>query len=91
MNLSELWIEASKYGRVHMFTAGDLTVSCTIKFNTINHAELEAKSGYSHVTPEIAVENAIKVAKQIVNGTRGQVMKFDEQKSLTDKVRSLLK
>ena len=65
-DLSELWREARQFGRVNIFTADNGTYSCVIRFNTIKHAELQAKSGYNHSEPELAVAAALDKAKEIV-------------------------
>ena len=65
-NLSELWIEARKYGLVNMHTMEDGTYWCHITFNSINHTELKAKSGFHHLTPESAIIAAINTAAEIV-------------------------
>ena len=65
-NLSELWREASMYGRVYLHTSDDCTMFCKIAFNTIAHVELTAKSDFGHSTPEKAVIEAIKKAREIV-------------------------
>jgi len=79
--LSELFRLARRYGLVYIYTSKDGTYSCTIKFNTIDHTELDAKSGFNHNTPEAAVEAAIKTAQKIVESISN--MKLPERKWLT--------
>jgi hypothetical protein len=40
---------------------------CSIKFDTIEHVQLKADSGFKCQTPENAVKDAIKTAKEIVD------------------------
>lgn len=64
--LEQLLDEAQKYGRIHLHQNRDGEFSFTITFNTIDHVELEAKSGFNHKTPRSAVLAAIEKAVVIV-------------------------
>ncbi len=69
MKLEELFKEAEKYGRVSIHgEAGEAPpkcYSCAITFNTIDHVELKARSGFS-LTVENALIGAIRKAVIIV-------------------------
>lgn len=69
-NLSELWLIARRYGRVAIDTARDGSYHAQIQFNTIEHAELIARSGFRFETPEAALMSAISVACAIVNDVK---------------------
>ena len=82
MKLGELFQEARLYGLVDLFTHDDGSYSCVIKFHTINHTELKAKSGFNKRTPEEAVTQAIEAAKNIV-GEMSDLKDKINQKQLT--------
>ena len=66
-SMTELFYKARKFGRVAIHTHDDGTYSCNIVFNTINHVELKAQSGYDYATAEEAIDAAIKTAVEIIN------------------------
>jgi len=74
-DLGQLFREARLYGLVSLFSSDTGNYSCTITFNSIEHTELKAKSGFNNVTPEQALCNAILSAKKIV----GEVDKIKER------------
>lgn len=65
MKMDELFYEARRYGKVHLYTHDDNTYSCSIKFNTVEHVELKAESGYKHTKCESAIAAALKKAIEI--------------------------
>lgn len=80
--LSELFREARKYGTVNIFTSDDGTYSCTIKFNTVKHISLEAKSGWGYKEVEIAITKAIENAKVVVRETTNAIATLNNLKQL---------
>ena len=68
--LEQLLEEAQKYGRILLHQTSDGDFSFTIKFNTIDHVELEASSGFKHKTPRSAVLAAIEKAVLIVESMK---------------------
>ena len=66
-SMDELWKIARQYGLVNLFTSSNGAYSCAIKFHTIEHTELEAKSGYGNQTPHEALLKAINSAQNIVS------------------------
>jgi hypothetical protein len=68
--LEQLLEEAQKYGRIHLHQTRSGDFSVTITFNTIDHVELEAKSGFDHKTPRLAVLAAIEKAVVIVESMK---------------------
>lgn len=63
--LDALFAEARALGLVHIFTSDSGGYSATIKFTTIDHTVLEAKSGFGNASPHEALHKAILKAKQI--------------------------
>lgn len=76
-----LWDKARQYGFVRLSTLEDGTYFCSIKFNTISHVTLEAKSDFNHITPEDALTTAINRAIEIVNSISQPIA---ELRRLTD-------
>jgi pyrrolidone-carboxylate peptidase len=72
MIMRALWDTARGYGLPTLFTHKDGTYSCTIRFSTISNIELEAKSGYMHIDPEVAISKAIENAKIIARDLAAQ-------------------
>ena len=68
--LEQLLDEAQKYGRIHLHQTRSGDFSVTITFNTIDHVELEANSGFNHKTPRLAVLAAIEKAVVIVESMK---------------------
>lgn len=68
--LEQLLDEAQKYGRIRLHQSRDGDYSFSITFNTIDHVELEAKSGFNHKTPRLAILAAIEKAVVIVESMR---------------------
>lgn len=64
--LSELIQEACKYGKINLYQSRDTKrFHFSIEFYTDKGIELEARSHFSHLTPESAVVEAIQKAIQI--------------------------
>lgn len=78
--LEQLLDEAQKYGRIHLHQTRDGDFSARITFNTIDHVELEASSGFNHKTPRLAVLAAIEKAVVIVESMR-QATAVDTQQT----------
>lgn len=66
-NMGDLFRIARQYGKVNLFTHDDGTYNVNIKFSTIELTSLEARSGFNHMTPEAALEKAIRSAEEIVS------------------------
>ena len=80
VSLEQLFNEAQKYGRVRVSqSSADGSWSAYITFNTINHIELEAKSGFRHKTPGIALSAAIENAVLIVESMKQKTTVDTEQ------------
>ena len=79
LTLEQLLDEAQKYGRIFLHQNRDGAFSFTISFNTIDHVELEAKSGFSHKTPRSAVLAAIEKAVVIVESMKKHTAVDTEQ------------
>lgn len=77
--LEQLLEEAQKYGRIHLHQSRGGEFSFTITFNTIDHVELEAKSGFNHKTPRLAVLTAIEKAVVIVESMKKNTAVDTEQ------------
>lgn len=77
--LEQLLEEAQKYGRIRLHQCTDGDFSFTITFNTINHIELEAKSGFGHKTPRAAALAAIEKAVIIVESMKKNTAVDTEQ------------
>lgn len=77
--LEQLLDEAQKYGRIHLHQTRDGDYSVSITFNTIDHVELEAKSGFNHKTPRLAVIAAIEKAVVIVESMKKSTAVDTEQ------------
>lgn len=69
-SLDELFVEARRYGLINIYGADDGTYSANITFSTIKNTKLEAKSGYRHTTPNIALQFAIDAARSIVSSIK---------------------
>ena len=80
-DLSKLFLEARRYGKVSIFTMSD-GYHCKIEFNTIDHTTLEAKSRFNHDTPEDAVIFAIETAKEIVASISNMKKELDADRLL---------
>lgn len=80
MDLIKLFETAEKYGNVHIYSSKDMSppkcYCCTIKFNTINHVELEAKSQWDQ-TIEESLRQAIKKAVLVVESVQGSISSQD--------------
>lgn len=71
ISLEQLFDEAMKYGRISIHQCKeDKRFSATIRFNTIDHVELEACSGFNHKTIRSALLAAIEKAVVIVESMR---------------------
>lgn len=81
-SMSELWEAARQYGRVTLFTNDDGTYHAIIKFNTIAHTQLEAKSDYKRPTPESALQMAIESAQAIVESVAAVAAGLPERKRI---------
>lgn len=68
--LDELFADARRYGIITIFGSDDGTYSAKIAFSTIEHTTLEAKSGYNHATPNLALQFAIDAARAIVSSVK---------------------
>ena len=77
--LEQLLDEAQKYGRIRLHQSQDGSFSFTITFNTIDHVELEAKSGFYHKTPRSAVLAGIEKAVVIVESMKKNTAVDTEQ------------
>ena len=65
-DLSKLWEEARRYGKVRLSTMDDGLYYCVIEFDSIAYTTLKAASDFNQPTPESAVSAAIVVAKTVV-------------------------
>lgn len=64
--LDQLWEQARQFGRIHIHTHPDGTVSASIEFACIPGIYLTAKSRFDHATPQDALALAIEKAQEIV-------------------------
>lgn len=65
--MKQLWDRARLYGLVRLHTLDNGCYHCCITFNTIQHVKLEALSRYNCETPELALQEAISKAVEIIN------------------------
>jgi hypothetical protein len=80
VSLEQLFNEAQKYGRVRVSQSSTgVGWSAYITFNTINHIELEAKSGFNHKSPGLALSAAIENAVLIVESMKQSAAVDTEQ------------
>jgi len=82
MTLGDLFMEARQYGLVRLSTMDDGTYHCSIKFNTIQHTALEARSTFKEATPEAAIKAAIIAAQSIVDSIQSMAAKMPERKMI---------
>ena len=81
-SLDGLWAIARCYGRVSLHTTDNGKYQCVIKFNTIEHVELEAKHpGYCD-TPKESLIESIKIAERIVETTSEFASKIMAKRNL---------
>lgn len=81
-NLSDMWRDARRYGRVNLYTNDDGTYYACIKFDSIAHTQLEARSDFKQVTPENALKMAIASAQAIVESVSKIVESTHERRLL---------
>ncbi|WP_445425209.1 hypothetical protein [Alishewanella sp. HL-SH06] len=80
LSLEQLFDEAMKYGRVSLHQCkDDKRFSLTIRFNTIDHVELEACSGFQHTSIKSALLAAIEKAVVIVESMKRNTAVDTEQ------------
>lgn len=65
LNMEDLFNEARKHGRVHIFTGQHGGYNAWIEFETIPGTKLEAKSEFGLQTVNLALADAIEKAKLI--------------------------
>lgn len=90
-NLSELWRQAEQFGLVRLYTYDDGTYNCTIVFSTIKHVKLEAQSSFSCKTPEVAVQEAIEKAAEIVASLSSGMEDFAKKPEVQSFIKRLIK
>jgi uncharacterized protein YqfB (UPF0267 family) len=74
----DLWNTARQYGLVRLTTTEDGKYYCCIKFSTIAHVTLEAKSDFDCANPQEALIQAINRAVQIVSSISEPIARLKE-------------
>ena len=82
--MKQLFTECRKYGLVRLCTDNEGYYYSIITFNTIDHVELQAKSGFDHEVPEDALLAALKKAIEIVESIQSNDIDTSQTRKLLE-------